>query len=361
MRRERLLTERLARSYAVARDEVGTALLDESVSFRATRGLRRILRILELRHPPDSLRLVRAHLGELPGFGARATPSTQRTNALEVLDGLLEPPLRALVMPFVDDGPTAGAPISGAEPLPLDAWLVEEARHPNPFAAFAVLEALAARAHPLAAACGEVGAAHADPVVREAAARALALGVSTETLRALTTDAAPNVVHAARCALEHRSGDPMESTLEKLLTLRAAPLFAGLQPEDLLPLARVATVERFEAGEVLFEEGEPGDVLYLVASGTVRVAHKGVALAELGVGEALGEMSVLDGAPRSASATAGPEGARVLCVEQEAFYEVMREQVELAEGLVRVLSRRLREANESLEAATRPEGRKSWS
>jgi CRP-like cAMP-binding protein len=62
---------------------------------------------------------------------------------------------------------------------------------------------------------------------------------------------------------------------------------------------------------------------------------------------------VLDGAPRSATATAGPEGARVLCVEQEAFYEVMREQVELAEGLVRILSRRLREANESLQSATK--------
>ena len=131
----------------------------------------------------------------------------------------------------------------------------------------------------------------------------------------------------------------------------SAPLFAELRAEDLLPLARVATVERYEPGETLFEEEEPGESLYVVASGTVVVAHGGVKLAELGPGEALGEMSVLDGSPRSASAKAGDDGARVLCVDQEAFYEVMREQGELAEGLVRVLSQRLREANERLEAA----------
>jgi CRP-like cAMP-binding protein len=185
--------------------------------------------------------------------------------------------------------------------------------------------------------------------VRESAVRALAAGGERERIAVMRDDPAPRVARAARVALGEEND--VETTLEKLLTLRTAPLFATLRAEDLMPIARVATVERYEPGEPLFDEGAPGDTLYVIASGTVAIAHGGVKLATLGAGEALGEMSVLDGSPRSASAVAGPDGARVLCVDQEAFYEVMREQAELAEGIVRILSRRLREANEQLEEA----------
>ena len=350
VRRERVATERLVRSYAAARDVIGTELLDEAIAFRATRGLRRILRTLELRHPPDSLRLVRDRLGALVLF-EEASPErvAKRANALEVLDGMLEPATRALVMPFVDDGPLAGAPIAGAEPQAFDAWVRAQIAHPNPFATFVVLEALIARAHPGVATYGALALAHEDDVVRESAVRALAAGGDRERLASMRDDPAPRVARAARVALGEE-GD-VETTLEKLLTLRTAPLFATLRAEDLMPIARVATVERYEPGEPLFDEGAPGDTLYVIASGTVAIAHGGVKLATLGAGEALGEMSVLDGSPRSASAVAGPDGARVLCVDQEAFYEVMREQAELAEGIVRILSRRLREANEQLEEA----------
>lgn len=384
IRRERLSTERLVRSYAAARSTLGTELLDESIAFRATRGLRRILRALELRHPPEALRLVRDRLGALLLFEEPSPERVaKRANALEVLDGTLEPATRALVMPFVDDGPLAGAPLAGAEPQAFDVWVRAQLAHPNPFATFVVLEALVARAHPDAAVYGALAMRHLDEVVRESAARALVVGGDHAKLTAMIDDVSPRVARVARVALAVRAstgdspgdsttdgvpnagrvdatiekGHDVETTLEKLLTLRTAPLFATLRAEDLMPIARVATVERYEPGEVLFEEQAPGDALYVIASGAVDVAHGGVKLARLGAGEALGEMSVLDGSPRSASATAGPEGARVLCVDQEAFYEVMREQAELAEGIVRTLSRRLREANEQLEAAKN--GRKS--
>ena len=61
----------------------------------------------------------------------------------------------------------------------------------------------------------------------------------------------------------------MYSTVEKLLTLRTAPMFEKLRSEDLTPLARVAEVDRLEAGDVIFEEGELGSALYVVVRGTV--------------------------------------------------------------------------------------------
>ncbi|MCB9601585.1 MAG: MFS transporter [Sandaracinus sp.] len=348
IRRERVATEQLVRSYLAVREALGTELLDESVAFRALRGQRRVLRILELRHPAESLRLVRARLGAPPLFGEKVA-AARRAEALEVLDGLLEPATRGLVMPFVDDGPAAGTPLPEGAALGSDAWLRSQLVHPNPFAALVVLDALARRAHPDAARLARSAIAHPDAAVRQASVAALR--DDREALTTLSEDSDPDVANAAQRALEGSGDPPMETTLEKLLALRSAPLFAELRAEDLLPLARVATVEHYEPGETLFEEEEPGESLYVVASGTVVVAHGGVRLAELGPGEALGEMSVLDGSPRSASAKAGDEGARVLCVDQETFYEVMREQGELAEGLVRVLSQRLREANERLEAA----------
>jgi len=76
----------------------------------------------------------------------------------------------------------------------------------------------------------------------------------------------------------------------------------------------------------------------------VSIASGGEQLAELGRGEAFGEMAVLDEAPRSATAVAVEE-TEVLRIGSEEFYEILHEQVEIAEGVIRMLTRRLREAD----------------
>lgn len=142
----------------------------------------------------------------------------------------------------------------------------------------------------------------------------------------------------------------MISTVEKLLALRTAPVFANVRSEDLAPIARVAEVEEHPTGATIFTEGEPGDALYVVVRGEVDVRHGNEKLARLGTGEAFGEMAVLDTAPRSATAVAATD-AQLLRIQSGAFYEVLREQPAIAEGVIRTLSRRLREANEAVEAA----------
>lgn len=144
----------------------------------------------------------------------------------------------------------------------------------------------------------------------------------------------------------------MLSTVEKLLLLRTTPMFEKLRGDDLAPLAQVAEVESYAQGETIFDEGEPGDALFIVIRGGVSITKGGKVLARLGKNETFGEMSVLDEGPRSACARAS-EDTELLRIGSEEFADVLHDQVEIAEGVIRVLSRRLRETNAALEKAGR--------
>ena len=97
----------------------------------------------------------------------------------------------------------------------------------------------------------------------------------------------------------------------------------------------------------LLREGEFGDSLFIVADGAVRV-HKGSQnLAVLRKGDCVGEMALLDYSPRSADVTV-EEDAALFRIEREDFYEVTATNPEIMQAIVRMLVRRLREANEKL-------------
>src|SRR5690349_21641408 len=86
-------------------------------------------------------------------------------------------------------------------------------------------------------------------------------------------------------------------------------LFAGLDPAELATLAEHASVRKLARGQTLFNEGEPSDHLFLVRSGRLRVfvaSSRGdeLVLSVVGPGETLGELSVLDRQPRSATVDA---------------------------------------------------------
>jgi signal-transduction protein with cAMP-binding, CBS, and nucleotidyltransferase domain len=156
----------------------------------------------------------------------------------------------------------------------------------------------------------------------------------------------PMVREGARVALARLDGRErpeglMYSTVEKILFLKSAPVFERVAGDDLAPLARIAEEEVVAPGSAITREGDPGDALYIIVRGRVQVSRDGVPLATLGAGDTLGEMSVFDGAPRSATGTALEE-TEVLRIGNEEFYEVLHEQVEIAEGVIRVLSDRIR-------------------
>ena len=157
---------------------------------------------------------------------------------------------------------------------------------------------------------------------------------------------------AATIAIRHFVPGPQEApqmltTLEKTILLKSVGLFKEISAEDLSHVAGIAEETEAHAGTVIFGEGDYGDCLYIIIGGSVRI-HKGEhELAVLGRLQSLGEMAVLDGSPRSASATA-LQDTQMLKVGREQFLDVMRNSPEIMHGIIRLLLARLREANEKL-------------
>ena len=133
----------------------------------------------------------------------------------------------------------------------------------------------------------------------------------------------------------------MISTIEKVLFLKGVDLFSQIPGEDLAQVARIAKELYFEQGSQIIKQGDVGDCLYLIIEGEVKVSADEQEIARLGEKESVGEMSILDAEPRSASVFAASDVV-LLEIKQEAFYEMISERSEIAQGVIKVLTRRLR-------------------
>ena len=106
--------------------------------------------------------------------------------------------------------------------------------------------------------------------------------------------------------------------------------------------------------ELLFEEGAEGHAMYVVQSGAVTVSRgRGAELrpvASLGEGALFGELALLDEAPRSATVTAGPAGARVVEIDHALFIYLVGQQPAFALLVMQSMARRLRSKFEAEEA-----------
>jgi hypothetical protein len=135
----------------------------------------------------------------------------------------------------------------------------------------------------------------------------------------------------------------MYSTLEKALILKSIDLFESIPSEELIRVAQIADEEQFETDSLLFEEGDFGDSMYIVANGKVRV-HKGErTIVELEKGACVGEMALLDQEPRSADVTVNAD-TTLLKITQDGFYELMSSNMEIMHGIVKLITNRLRKA-----------------
>ena len=107
-----------------------------------------------------------------------------------------------------------------------------------------------------------------------------------------------------------------------------------------------------EVGDVLFREGEPGDTMFVLQSGEVRITKTGregqKTLAVLGPGEFFGEMAILNAKPRNATADVTAR-ARVLVIDARTFEQMVVSNAEIAVRLIKKLARRLDSANELIE------------
>jgi CRP-like cAMP-binding protein len=105
---------------------------------------------------------------------------------------------------------------------------------------------------------------------------------------------------------------------DKLELLRGVPLFADLDDRSLQAVAVLAREQTHPAGEVLMLEGEPGDEFYVIVDGTVRIERGGRTIRSMAPGGFLGEISLVERRPRTATATAVSD-VTVLVLRQHEF------------------------------------------
>ena len=134
-----------------------------------------------------------------------------------------------------------------------------------------------------------------------------------------------------------------------MVTLKSSKLFGQLPPGELSALRARTREVSFPAGQDIFKEGDPGDGVYLVKSGLVQiwavlVTGERKTFSRVPPGEVFGEMSLLDGQPRSAGASA-EQDTIVYFVPRDAMVELLRRLPELSMNLVQEISGRLREFN----------------
>jgi CRP-like cAMP-binding protein len=125
-------------------------------------------------------------------------------------------------------------------------------------------------------------------------------------------------------------------------------LFVGISPAELGPLLDRCRVANFFPGDALFREGEPTDGLYLITGGSARVStiteNGETLLAAVGANDVLGEMGVLDGKPRSATAMA-VSVVTACFIPADAFLDALERSPAVALRMLTLLAQRLRQAN----------------
>ncbi|HST53475.1 MAG TPA: DUF1003 domain-containing protein [Pyrinomonadaceae bacterium] len=137
-----------------------------------------------------------------------------------------------------------------------------------------------------------------------------------------------------------------------LEAIRSVPLFASLDDETVAALRSLLDVEQSPAGSPIFRAGDAGDAMYLIESGRVRIHiidadGDDVTLVELARGDFFGEMAIIDGKPRSASATVS-EDARLAVLQRDDFLAFVRKNPDVALKMLAAITNRLRRTDDLL-------------
>jgi CRP/FNR family transcriptional regulator/CRP/FNR family cyclic AMP-dependent transcriptional regulator len=142
-------------------------------------------------------------------------------------------------------------------------------------------------------------------------------------------------------------------TENEVTHLRQVSIFAGLSDEDIRELLAVTRRRAFRAGEVIFHRDDPGQMLYVIKDGKVKICltspdGQEVSLVVLGKGEYFGEFSLFDGLPRSADAIT-LEKTECYTLQRSDFDKVILKNPKIALKMLESLTRRLRGTDQMVE------------
>jgi CRP-like cAMP-binding protein len=137
---------------------------------------------------------------------------------------------------------------------------------------------------------------------------------------------------------------------EAIASLRIIPMFSGVSTEILESIASLLIERRFPKHKTIVEEGAPGDYMYIISEGRVKVTKlsgdgREKILELLDVGDFFGEMSLFDDAPRSASVKAMSD-VRIMALARNDFLRLLGSSPGLALSVIQELTRRLRQVDE---------------
>ena len=135
-------------------------------------------------------------------------------------------------------------------------------------------------------------------------------------------------------------------------TLSRAGIFQGVDPDAVVNLISQMQTESFPRGTTIFDEGEPGDTLYIIIEGKVKLARHAPdgrenLLSVMGPSDMFGELSIFDPGPRTSSAVCVTE-VKAATMDSEMLRTWINDHPEISQQLLRVLARRLRRTNASL-------------
>jgi CRP-like cAMP-binding protein len=139
------------------------------------------------------------------------------------------------------------------------------------------------------------------------------------------------------------------------MMLQGSPLFRGLPPATLDRIAALATQRGYRRGEIVFSAGDPGDALYGVVTGRIRISAgtaegREIFLNVMEPGDTFGEIALLDGGTRTATATA-TEPTELVSIRREPLFELLEREPKAALELLRLCGERLRWTSGLLEDA----------
>jgi len=136
----------------------------------------------------------------------------------------------------------------------------------------------------------------------------------------------------------------MIDVYERIYLLKNSTIFSEVRTDDLLQIAQILQEESFLKGDVIFHKNENGDQLYLVAQGKIGISvnnSQDDLTTILSEGECFGEMNLLDGQPRSASAYV-LEDTELLSLNKDQLHNLINTYPEISIGMLKSLSLKLR-------------------
>lgn len=144
---------------------------------------------------------------------------------------------------------------------------------------------------------------------------------------------------------QHHTSEPHLLLIEKVLLLKSLNLFEATPETVLTEVAEILEEIEIEKGTKIFKVDDIANCMYIIYKGDIRIDKDGHTLAILKENDIFGELSLLDTDTRSANATADTD-VFLLRMDQQPFYELMENRIEVARGIIKTLCRRIRVQNE---------------